>query len=304
MRSSRTTRRDLLRAGLLAGGALAAGPAGAIEPIGRRPAPAARLKLALAAYSFRDRLARRGERPPRWTFFDFIEQAAAWGTDGVELTEYYFENPITPEYLMRLKRAAYLAGQTITGTPIGNRFTHPPGEAREREIARAREWIDTSAELGSPCVRVFAGSAPRGLAESEARRNVVECLEQAGEHAARRGVFLALENHGGVVATAEGLLEVVRAVRSPWVGVNLDTGNFRTADPYTDLAKVAPYAVAVQYKVEIAPHGRKQPADPERVAKILRGASYRGFVALEYEAAEDPLTAVPRHLDALRKVLG
>ena len=28
-----------------------------------------------------------------------------------------------------------------------------------------------------------------------------------------------------------------------WLGVNLDTGNFRTADPYGDLAKLAPYAI-------------------------------------------------------------
>jgi sugar phosphate isomerase/epimerase len=242
--------------------------------------------------------------PPRWSFFDFIEKAATWGTDGIELTEYYFEKPITPEYLARLKHKAYLCGQAITGTPIGNTFTHPPGEARDREIARVRDWIDVSAELGSPCIRVFAGNAPRGLAESEARPNVVECLETAGEHAAKRGVFLAVENHGGVVATPEGLLEIVRAVRSPWVGVNLDSGNFRTADPYADLAKVAPYAVSAQYKVEIAPGGKKQPADPARVVKILRDANYRGFVALEYEAAEDPLAAVPRHLEALRKALG
>ena len=61
----------------------------------------------------------------------------------------------------------------------------------------------------------------------------------------------AREENQDRIATADGLLEIMRAVQCPWVGVNLDTGNFRTADPYRDLARVAPYAVSVQYKVEV-----------------------------------------------------
>ena len=34
----------------------------------------------------------------------------------------------------------------------------------------------------------------------------------------------------------------MRDVQSPWFGVNLDTGNFRSSDPYADLAQLAPYA--------------------------------------------------------------
>jgi sugar phosphate isomerase/epimerase len=295
-----------LRSGLIGGaGALigAGTPAAAIEPIARPSASGVPFRLALAAYSFRQRLNLRNTSPDRWTLLDFIEKSAGWGTDGVELTEYYFEKPVTSAYVMRLKHRALLLGQTITGTPIGNTFTHPPGERREQELRRVRDWIDVSADLGSPCIRVFAGNAPRGMPEAEARRHVVECLEIAGEHAARRGVFLAVENHGGVVATAEGLLEIIKAVQCLWVAVNLDSGNFRTADPYRDLAKIAPYAVSAQYKTEIAPSGRKQPADPARVVKLLRDANYRGFVTLEYEAAEDAMTAVPRHLGELQRVL-
>lgn len=119
--------------------------------------------------------------------------------------------------------------------------------------------------------------------------------------------MLGLENHGGIVATADGLLKLVEAVKSPWLGVNLDSGNFRTADPYADLARCAPYAVNVQYKVEIQRGSReapKEPADAARVVRILRDAGYQGFLTLEYEAAEDPFEAVPRHLDELREACG
>ena len=94
------------------------------------------------------------------------------------------------------------------------------------------------------------------------------------------------------------MLSLVRAIKSDWFGVNLDTGNFHTPDPYADLAKIAPYAVVVQIKTEIQRAGKqKEDADLEKKIGILRDASFRGYVALEYEAKEDPKTAVPRHAE-------
>jgi sugar phosphate isomerase/epimerase len=298
-------RRQLFSTALPAGAALLAGaarPAAAhIDPKERKTTPGAPFKLAVAAYSYRQYLTGANKS---MTLFDFIRKCAELGTDGVELTEYYFEKPVTQDYVMRLKRAAHMWGQSITGTPIGNVFTHPKGPERDQQIATFVKWIDVSADLGSPAIRTFAGNALRGASESEARRNVVECLNTVCEHAARRGVFVALENHGGVVATADGLLEIVKAVPSPWLGINLDSGNFRTEDPYGDLARCAPYAVSVQYKVEMNPRGQgAQPADFKRIVNILKEANYRGFVTLEYEAREDPMVAIPRHLAEMRRVL-
>src|SRR5207302_1732893 len=86
---------------------------------------------------------------------------------------------------------------------------------------------------------------------------------------------------------------------------NLDTGNFRTEDPYAGLVQCAPYAVNVQIKAEIQPAGAPQPmpADLPRVVKILQDANYQGWVALEYEAKEDPYKAVPGLLGTLRGLM-
>jgi len=281
-------------------GSLSARASRAIEPIERKPG--GRLKLSCAAYSLRSLL---DLKSPKMTLEEFIVKCSEWGTDGIELTEYYFQKPITPEYVSRLKRVAAVWGQDITGTPIGNNFARPAGEARDREVESVKRWIDVSADLGSPVIRIFAGSAPAGTDEATARKWVVESIESCCEHAAKRGVFLGVENHGGVVAEADGLLEIVKAVKCDWVGVNLDTGNFRTKDPYGDIERCAPYAVSCQVKTEISPAGgKKEDADLARIVAILRKVSYRGYVTLEYEAAEDPLTAVPRHLAELRKLLG
>lgn len=274
------------------------GTSGVIEPFPRtgRPAP----KLSCAAYSFRQFLT---TKPPQMTLEDFIERCAEWGLDGVELTSYYFVSR-EPSYLHGLKRKAFLLGLDISGTSVGNHFCLPPGEERERQIRMVKEGIDAAVELGAPCLRVFAGSLPQGRSEEEGRRWVIECLEEVCPYAEERGVFLALENHGSLTATAEQVLAILKPISSPWLGLNLDTGNFRTPNPYADIEQVAPYAITVHVKTEIAPQGRgRQEADFPRIVDILRKAGYRGYLALEYEAAEDPRVAVPRVVQRLREVI-
>ena len=56
------------------------------------------------------------------------------------------------------------------------------------------------------------------------------------------------------------MLKIIDKVdASPWFGVNFDSGNFQTDDPYADLAKIAPYAVNAQIKAAIAPGGKNNP---------------------------------------------
>jgi len=142
----------------------------------------------------------------------------------------------------------------------------------------------------------------RDQTEAEAHRLAVEAIEQCCEYSGKKGIFLALENHGGLTATAAGLLKLVRDVKSPWFGVNLDTGNFHEGNLYAELAEAAPYAINVQVKVVISAAGRrKEPADFKRLAKILRDVGYRGYIVLEYEETdEDPRIACPKYMDQIR----
>ncbi len=277
----------------------------AVEPVARRGA--ARLRLSLAAYSFRDYFAEGrggGENKPAERRMDmkrFIDFCGEHGCEGAELTSYYFPEDVTDEQLLDVRRHAYLAGVAVSGTAVGNTFTLPPGERRDREIAHVKEWIRRARVLGAPHIRVFAGNA-EGQPRERAMRQCIEALEECAAEAGRAGIFLGLENHGGIVAEPGELLEIVRAVRSPWVGINLDTGNFHTADPYADLEKCLPYAVNVQVKVEIRRRGGSaEPADLSRITRMLRDAGYQGWVVLEYEARPDPWTAVPEHLAELRE---
>jgi sugar phosphate isomerase/epimerase len=303
-------RRRCLQAGLAAAGVWAAGPLRltlAAEPPQRIGSPY--LKLSLAAYSFRSVLLRdwipEQQATAKFSLEKFIDFCAEQNLDGCELTAYYFPKSITTDYLLSLKERAFRLGLDISGTAIGNDYCTNDESKRAASLKMTRDWIDYSAILGAPCIRIFAGSVPKGDTEDAARARCVDAINECLAYAATKGVALALENHGGITATPDQLLKIVQAVSpSPWFGVNFDGGNFRTEDPYADLAKIAPYAINAQVKVEIQRAGSKaEPADMARVLKILRDAGYRGFVALEYEAAEDPFAAIPEHLKALRKLM-
>jgi sugar phosphate isomerase/epimerase len=293
--------RSLCRAAGLAGLALAGGAGGeAVEPLQRKGAP--RLRSSLAAYSFRDFFDKK-DGGQRLTMLDFVDYCADHGCDGTEVTSYYFPKEITQDYLISLKRRAFLRGVAISGTAVGNNFARAAGPERDAEIAAVKKWVDYASVIGAPHIRVFAGE-PKGVAVSEAKRLCLQAFEECAEYAGGKGVFLGLENHGGIVTVVSELLDIVRAVRSPWFGVNLDTGNFFTEeDAYEDMARLAPYAVNVQLKVEISRRGRgkgKEPTDLARVVRILREANYQGYVALEYESL-DPWKEVPIWLDRMRE---
>jgi sugar phosphate isomerase/epimerase len=293
------TRRQFIVGAAAAGLPVLSGPARAMDPIRRKGEP--RMKLSLAGYSFRDYLS--GSKKSM-SYEDFIDLAAGYPLDAIEPTSYYFPEPVTAEYLQRFRRRAFLLGLDISGTAVGNTFTHAPGPQLEKEIAHVKKWVDHSVALGAPVIRIFAGNLPKGTAEPDARKRAVDAIQQCCEYAAQHGIFLALENHGGIVTTAEQTLAIVKDVRSDWFGVNLDTGNFHGPDPYRELEQVAPYAVNVQIKTEISvANGPRGEADMGRQIDILKKVGYRGYVALEYEGKEDPKIAVPRYLATLRKLI-
>lgn len=265
------------------------------------------MKLSLAAYSFRDSMAKRGtpeeEAKAAMRLPDFVDLCAKYNLDGTELTSYYFPATVTPEYLMALKQQTFRLGLDVSGTAIGNDFCHPPGDARDEQLALTREWIDYAALMGAPVIRVFAGQANKGEAEDVAIQRCVDGLNESLEYAAQKGVFLALENHGGITATPAQMMRIIDGVKdSPWFGVNFDSGNFNTDDPYRDLAVIAPYTINAQIKVMTRRNGVKEDTDFARVVGILKDAGYRGYIVLEYEE-ENPAEAVPRYLDTLRELL-
>jgi sugar phosphate isomerase/epimerase len=268
----------------------------AIEPIQRVGGP--KFKFSLASYSYRDLIS--GDKPAL-TLEDFLTDCAKMQLEGTELTSYYFPPDVGPDYLRHIKNLTFRLGLDISGTAVGNDFCFPAGKDRDDQIALVKRWIDHAEILGAPVIRIFSGT-PHGTSGEEAHRLAVAGIEECCQYAGQHGIYLALENHGGLTATADEMLQLVQAVKSPWFGVNLDTGNFHSADFYGEMAKLAPYAVNVQVKISVwGPDNKRERSDFNRLAKILSDAGYRGYIVLEFEEPGDPRTLCPEVVEQLRK---
>ncbi len=255
-----------------------------------------RLLTGICAYSFREALQNK-----TMSYDDLVRLAVELDVDGLDLTVYWFPNT-SNEFLLPLRRLAYKMAVEIYSISVRTDMCRPTAELQAMEVEETKKWVDVAEKLGAGHVRVFGGEVPKGASEDQASQWVVEILKRAAEYAGKKGIILGLENHGGITEKAQRVIQIVKQVDSPWVGINLDTGNFPT-HPYSQVEACVPYAVNVQLKAEMEDNGKKFPADWDRVLTVFAKAGYRGYLALEYEAAENPKTAVPRLIRRLQEMI-
>jgi L-ribulose-5-phosphate 3-epimerase len=260
------------------------------------PASKPRLLTGLCAYSFRDELAKK-----TMTYDDLVRLASDLGIDGLELTAYWFPPNVSAEYLLSLRRLAYRNAIDIYGIGIRSTLCRGTAEAQDAEVGRLKPWLDVAERLGARHIRVFSGNVPRGTTDEQAASWVTETLKKCAAVSGPRGIILGLEDDGALTEKADLLVKMVKDVDSPWVGINLDVGNFKM-NGYTQSATCLPYAVNVHLKSEIRENGTPQPLDWDRLFGML-AAAYRGYVTLEYEASGNPRAAVPEIIGKLLKAV-
>ncbi|MCS6951447.1 MAG: sugar phosphate isomerase/epimerase family protein [Bryobacterales bacterium] len=284
----------------------------ALPPAGRAQGTTPRIRIAVSTYSYWHF---RGEKYP---VEKVIEEAARLGFDGVEILHRQMADE-SPAYVNRLKRLAFVHGLDLVMLSIHQGFVSPDPAVRQKNVDHTRHCIELAARLGIPCIRLNSGRwgtirsfdelmKVRGLepplpgyTDEDAFRWCIEAIEQCLPAAEKAGVMMALENHWGLTTRPEAVIRIWKAVNSPWLGVNLDTGNY-AGDPYPQIELLAPYATIVQAKTYFG-GGEWYTLDLDypRIARILRKAGFRGYVSLEMEGKEDPATAVPKSLELLRK---
>jgi sugar phosphate isomerase/epimerase len=271
--------------------------AGVVAPQLRAFAPArGRFRPAICAYSFRDQL-----KGGSFTYADLIRMAADLGADGIDLTTYWLPDT-TDETLFALKKLAYRSGVSIYTIGVRARMAQPTPELQSAEVELVRKWLDVAQRLGASHMRIFGGAIPKGATEEQTVAMAVDTLKRCAVDAAARGITLGVEDDGGITTNAGPTVEIVKRAASPWVGINLDTGNFPDR-PYEQIEQCAPYATNVHFKSEVRTASGNQPADWPRILSILDKAGYHGYLALEYEATVDPMTTVPKLIAKMKEVI-
>lgn len=280
--------------------------------------------------------------------------------DAVDITGYYFPgynkdtaSVPTDDFIKKLKKYAADREIPISGTGIGNTLTGVDFDKEYRvtgipkrdeggdpkalanEIARIKAWIEVSAKLGAPVLRIFAGLEPSYLMKANIKPNdpekaakaeklakwraetfkrMVDAIHQLLPAARQNGVIVGIQNHGDFLQNADQCIELLDAVGDRKnFGLILDTGYFQTPDPYIDMERMMPRTVNFQIKefARVCPHEYIdpntcfQPMDLDRLMKIIRRSSYRGYLPIETLSAGkkvpyDPYKEVPPFLAKVR----
>jgi sugar phosphate isomerase/epimerase len=250
-----------------------------------------------------------------------IDKAAAMGFDGVEILHVQMEDESGPA-VAKLKRQAHSLGLPLMGFSTHQGFVRPDPDERRANIQMTLYQIELAARLGIPTMRINTGRwgttksfdrlmANKGIeppleghTEEEAFGWVIGSLEKLLPRAEECGVVLGLENHWGLGRTAEGVLRIVEAIKSPWLQMTLDTGNF-LENSHEQMERMASRSVPITLVQAKTYYGGGRwyslDLDYARIAALLRAHNYRGWISLEFEGNDDAESGVPRSLEMLRQ---
>lgn len=267
---------------------------------------------AVNAYSFSDLLEARNNRDKQQVFslFNLLDWCATNNIKALDPTAYFFPTyPEVPsdEYLERFKNYAAKLGVAISGTGIRNNFASPDSSIRAEGVELAKEWIIAASKMGAPVIRVFAGEIPKDYEWEIAAGWMIECYKELASFGAQYGVKIGIQNHGDMLQTAEQCIYILKQVDSEWVGLIVDTGNFKTEDPYKDITTVVPYAINWQVKESVFGLGNEIPTDYKRLVKIVKDGGYKGYFPVETLLVRgkpyDPFVLVPGMLTEIRNAI-
>jgi sugar phosphate isomerase/epimerase len=290
-------RRDFLKsAGTAAAASVSLGASGDISaPDAADLSKEPRLFIGCCAYSFRKYL-QSGEM----TMEDFIRKGVDLKCDGVDMTAYWWKST-EPAYLASLRHVAFKSGMPFSGAACGASMVQADAAKRAQVLDDIKKWVDATDLLGAPHLRIFAGKLPPGATDKQGMDWCVETMKPACDYAGKKGITLGVEDHDGVTQRADVCLELMHRVDSPYAGINLDISNFVATsdeDQYRQIEACIPYATHTHIRDRFGDSGR--PIDLERVWRLFAEGGFKGYMSVEYEGEEDPMTGVPKLLDRMR----
>jgi L-ribulose-5-phosphate 3-epimerase len=162
---------------------------------------------------------------------------------------------------------------------------------------------------------VVSDATRRPMVEADEWSTIVRTLRELGDHAASRGVKLALETHGGITRNGALCAKLLDAVNHDAVGVNYDTGNIyyynEGFDPAEDVKLIAHRVVQVHLKDTRGGKGEwlfcglgEGRVDFPAVVKTLREAGFDGPWSLEIEGERGEDLTRAQSAERIRRSLG
>jgi len=194
---------------------------------------------------------RSSDKPFEWAVeeaaemgYEYIEPMVHFGRELMSEAGYFhtvsmFDDPY------RIKEACDKAGLKISALQSHGPLGRPEVHGEYIKMA-----IRVAAEIGVPVVNTDEGVKAKWTTEEEDHVLIKYTLQEAAFIAERRGVVIGLEPHAQYSKTPDGLDRIYNLVKSPAIGINLDTGNAYLAgqDVYKWLERVAERLVHLHAK--------------------------------------------------------
>ena len=225
---------------------------------------------------------------------DFPRIAASYGVNTIELVNtFYYSKAKDMDYWGKFKKSCDDAGVKvglIMCDALGD-IGNADSVERQKAVENHYDWVKIAKFLGASTIRVNA--AGQGTAE-EVAKNAADGLKKLGEYAAKEGINVVVENHGGYSSDGSWLAGVMKAVNKENVGTLPDFGNFclesgpegcvKEYDRYKGIAELMPFAKGVSAKTHVFDEkGNEAEIDYTRIVKIVKDAGFKGNIGIEFE---------------------
>lgn len=197
------------------------------------------LKLGLFSYSYHLAFGKHPVFEPerKMDLFAFMDRCKEFDLDGIQIDPQHLES-WDEEYLQKIVDYAKNYGFYIEYGTTGVEKEHL---LKQLEIAR---------KLTSPILRTYIGFDPheKGTNTLYEVEHAIQVLNQVKEKAEEYQIKIAIENHCDL--KTDELIELIRCVDSPYVGVCVDLGNFmiHLENPVDSVRKLAPYIYSTHFK--------------------------------------------------------
>jgi L-ribulose-5-phosphate 3-epimerase len=248
-------------------------------------------KISLAEWSFH-----RALQAGTMDHLDFPKVAKHdFGIDFVEYVNTFFKDKAAePGHLKELKQRCDDLG-VISGLIMCDNegdLGDPSQAKRFEAIGNHFKWLEAAKFLGCPSIRVNARSAG---APEEQHKLVVDGLQGLCDVAAKSGLNILIENHGGISSNGHWLIAVIKEVIDAGhknCGTLPDFGNFTTApgetyDRYQGVTEMMPFAKGVSAKSRVFDSaGNEAEIDYLKMMKIVVDANYHGHVGIEFSGSQ------------------
>jgi sugar phosphate isomerase/epimerase len=258
----RLARRDAVRVGLLAAGALA---------LGRRARGAERFHLGLVTYNVaRD-----------WDLDTILRLCREAGLEGVEFRTTHahgVERTLAAAERAVVRRKCADAGLLQTSLGSVCEFHSPDPAVVRRNVEDCREWVLLAKDVGARAVKVRPNGLPKGVPEEKTLEQIGRALSECGAFAKDHDVEIWVEVHGDETRVPARMRRIMDVCSHPSVGLTWNSNDTDVED-----GSVARSFALLRPFVRCCHVTELRSAYPYReLFSLLAESGFTGFTLCEY----------------------